>query len=280
MGLKKTLAALLILALPAITPAAPPPDTAEGILGFADELTRTGESYRAVTEYLRALHHFGTESETKNRALLGLADAYAKAGRYSDAADRLLDIDSGRMTPDLKLALGEAFLLAGRYREAAQEMLKPGAPPGAEKLGTLAWLKTASEEAPPPGADKDLIARYKAIPRKSPQTAGLLSAILPGAGHLYVDRPHDAAMAFILNGAFIYGTIEAARRDQWGLAGVLGAAELLWYSGTIIGSANGAHKWNMREEENFYRQNMKIPGLRWSGFIAPGMGGVEVSMAW
>jgi hypothetical protein len=41
------------------------------------------------------------------------------------------------------------------------------------------------------------------IQQKSPAVAGTLAAILPGAGHLYTERPRVALVAFLLNVAFI-----------------------------------------------------------------------------
>ncbi len=271
---------VLALVLAAPSARASDPSTAAGILDFADQLSDTGETYRAVTEYLRALHHFGGEPGVKKRATLGLADAYARAGRFSDAADRLFELDPADLTPDLKLARGDALMRAGRDREAVAALLAPGADPASSRLGTLAWLKAGGGDNPPPGTDAKLIAAYDAINFKSPATAGLLSALLPGAGHFYVDRPHDAAMAFILNGAFIYGTVESARRKEWGLAGILGAAEALWYSGTIIGSVNGAVKWNERARGEFFRSGREGMTLRWSAAALGDGGLMSVSLSW
>ena len=75
--------------------------------------------------------------------------------------------------------------------------------------------------------------------------------MLPGAGHLYVDRPRDAAATFLINGLFIWG--RRARPRGTGGSGGVGAAEAFWYSGAIVGSVNGAQKWNPREQERFFR---------------------------
>jgi hypothetical protein len=50
--------------------------------------------------------------------------------------------------------------------------------------------------------------------------------------------------ALAWNGLFSFALYESIRRDQLGVAVLLGALELLWYSGTIFGAVNGAQKYN------------------------------------
>jgi hypothetical protein len=58
--------------------------------------------------------------------------------------------------------------------------------------------------------------RIEEIPQKSPATAGLLAAVLPGSGHLYIERYRDAGIAFVLNAAFIWGMVEAlSMKTTW-----------------------------------------------------------------
>lgn len=268
--------ALLLFSLLISSPAwaAEPPDSPKGILGFAASLMDRGETYRAVTEYLRVVHHFGDDKEARETALKGLAAAYGKAGRWDDAAETLAALAAEYPNSDYMEEEARALYLAGRYGEAATLALKPGAGEKLIILGTLSLLKGGF--ADPTGlADRKLLEEYGALPQKSPLAAGVLSAILPGAGHLYVDRPNDALMAFLLNGAFIWGTIEAAEREQWGLAGLLGTVELFWYSGTIVGSVNGAHKWNNREKDRFLtrKETDALSGI----YLKPLPGGAAIA---
>jgi len=270
------LAAVLILLAQAAL-GAPPPESAEGILGFADSLRAGGESFRAATEYLRVLHHFDDQPPVRRRALEGLSETYAGAGRMNDAAETLWELYRLYPEQDLKMRLGEALYRAGRTVEASDLLLQGEPEPFARGLGTLAWLK-GGQGPVPTAADSKLADEFSRLPEKSPFTAGLLSALLPGAGHLYVDRPHDALMAALLNGLFLWGTFAAADRKEWGVAGVLGAAEIFWYSGTIVGSVNGADKWNRREREGFFERNLKSLKPRWS-LLSDGAGlGVAVGL--
>lgn len=260
--------------------AAPPPDSAEGVITFADSLLKSGESYRGATEYLRALHLFGEDVNLKKRALNGLILCYQRAGRWNDAAERLIELYELAPSPKYRAMLGEALYRAGRNSEAAGLLLGGESAEPGSNFGTLAWLKLGGEGALPPGADSATVEEYKNLPQKSPALAGVLSAILPGAGHLYVDRPRDALTAFLVNGVFIWGTVECVKREQWGLAGLVGAAEIIWYSGTITGSVNGAEKWNRREKDRFFEEKGPLDIRRWSVWTDGHGGGLLYGMAW
>ncbi|GAB4253036.1 tetratricopeptide repeat protein [Deferrisoma sp.] len=269
------LAALVLLALGAR--AAPPPDTAEGILSFGNALLRSGDSFRAATEYLRILHHFPDAPEAL-RALEGLGRAYALAGRWDEAAQAFGRLQELAPSAEHRRLWAGALYRAGRYAEAARAALVPDAGEEDRTLGTLARLRAGMGGAP--GERGDLRAEYEALPRKSPAAAGLLSAVLPGAGHLYTGRPRDAAVALVLNGAFLWGTWQAARADQWALAGILGALELGWYGGTITSSMNAAHKWNRREEGRFFSRWEAGALPRWDLVFLPGGGAAVATWTW
>jgi len=95
---------------------------------------------------------------------------------------------------------------------------------------------------------------YLALEKKSPRTAGTLSALVPGLGQLYVGRPRDAFVAFLLNGLFIWGIVEAVEADNWGAATALGAVELGWYSGNIYSAVSGAHKYNEKKRNHLFNK--------------------------
>ena len=91
------------------------------------------------------------------------------------------------------------------------------------------------------------------LSRKSPLLAGVLSATLPGSGQLYVGRQGDALLAFVLNGLFVVGIVEALNHNQVATAGVLSSLEAGWYASNIYGAINGAHKYNRYRTETFIR---------------------------
>jgi tetratricopeptide (TPR) repeat protein len=112
------------------------------------------------------------------------------------------------------------------------------------------------------------------IPQKKPTLAGFLS-VLPGAGHLYCDRPHDAAIAFVLNAALIGVSWEAFDRDLPWLGSLLAVTESGIYAGTIYSALNCAHKYNRDQKKAFIRhlQGLAPPALS----LAPLPGGFVLS---
>jgi tetratricopeptide (TPR) repeat protein len=90
-----------------------------------------------------------------------------------------------------------------------------------------------------------LLDRDQQLPRKSPVVAGLLSAVVPGAGHIYAGHYGDGVTSFFLNGLFIAGTVVAIRQENYAVAGAVGVVGLPFYIGNIYGAANAATKWNI-----------------------------------
>ena len=127
-----------------------------------------------------------------------------------------------------------------------------------------AWQQVSPNHRLYPAAQQ-LIAESKTgseLPRKSPVIAGILSTLLPGSGQLYNRRLGDAALAFLLNGLFIAGSIEAIQHGQLAVAGVLSFFEAGWYVGNVLGAVNGAHKHNRHATETVLQhleQRFRVP---------------------
>lgn len=280
--IRKAAAVLMfLLFLAALGQAAQPPgpSTPEGILSFARALLAGGESFRAVTEYQRFLYHF-PDHPNAPKAWEGLGRAYAEAGRWSEAAAAFRQLLRVAPGDEARWLLGAALYRGEQYQDAANILLVPEATEPEANLGTLALLRAGRAADLPPPARADLARAYAELPSKSPALAGTLSAIVPGAGHLYADRPRDALISFALNGAFLWGTYESARRELWAVAGILGFLEAGWYSGNVISAVNAAHKWNRREQGRFLRQweDQAVP--RWGLVALPGGVGAAISWRW
>ena len=89
------------------------------------------------------------------------------------------------------------------------------------------------------------------LPLKDPTTAGVMAGVLPGLGHAYCERYRDGLISFMLNGLFIWATVEAFDHDRYALGGILGFLELGWYSGNIYSAVNCAHKHNRKVRDDF-----------------------------
>ena len=246
------------------------------MLSFADHLFQKGDYYRAITEYERVLFHYPGHQAAKT-ARFQIAEAYLRGERYDQAIERFREIS--RDLPDDETGrkayfqLGEAWYQKREYGSAEdvfssyiERYPADGRADAARiKLGWSLLRQGKWQEATnafrkvpvssPLHAQAEGLAAgapdYPARPVKSPALAGGLSAVLPGAGQLYNGRPGDALVSFLLNGAFIWATVEAFRNDNNVTGGILLFFESGWYLGNIYNAVNGAHKYNRRSEQQF-----------------------------
>lgn len=93
------------------------------------------------------------------------------------------------------------------------------------------------------------IREYQAGRDKKPVVGGLLG-LIPGMGFAYAGEYGNALRSLILNSLFIYGMVHTAERDQWGGFAVITFFELTWYSGSIYGGVDAAHRYNRRRLED------------------------------
>jgi hypothetical protein len=226
-------------------------------LGFADHLLDTGDNYRAIGEYKRYLFDF-PDGDRRDEAELKIGIAYLRGERYPEAA-LFFDLLATKAADPTRRALclfgeADARYLQGEYGVAANGLRLLGADDAApvevrSRAKYLAgWAALFSHDAPgareafqSAGADPRFGLKAR---RAFADVAGLMSAVVPGAGYLYLGQPGIAAAAFAWNGLFGVGVADAAIHHLWGVTAVLAVFETMWYGGAIFGSVSGAHKYN------------------------------------
>ena len=249
----------------------------EQVLAFADHLFDQGDYYRAITEYerfvfmfsddikvpevelriarcclegkkaelarrhLRALVEKQPDTPTARRAALMLAESYHAEGAYGPAATELDQYLSAYPSAENKDAVrlfdGMCHFQAGE-NDLAKEVL-------GEVTSTSSLHKASADLTTE-------MEKYSNLPRKSPAVAGALSAVLPGAGQVYVGRRQDAVLAFVLNGVLIWAAYESFDNGENVTGVLLSAVETGWYFGNVYNAMNGAYKFNRRERERFF----------------------------
>ncbi len=250
--------------------------TAEKLLSFADHLFEQGDYYRAITEYERVIFLY-PELPLARSARLQIAVCYFKGNKLDVAIARFRDLAQSYSGEEVGrkalFLLGEACFQNRDYAEAADVFRKYIATyPGDERIDAarvkLGWSllrqgkwQEAAEEfrSIPAGSSLRTQAEWYAaeaetypdVPKKSPALAGSLSAVLPGAGQLYIDRPGDAAASFLVNGAFLWATVEAFRRGDDAVGGIFLFFEAGWYTGNIYNAVNGAYKYNRISQQQY-----------------------------
>lgn len=245
-------------------------------MGLGDYFFADGDYYRAITEYQRFLFFFPASLRAEE-ARWKIASSYFQGKKWDEAlsaADELL-----KRHPSSPWA-AEAILLKGRCWMEKKEFsqarhhftrakeVSPGSPAAQEAqwqsavsyLQEQRWKEAAAEfrrvdreSKLYPRAERwaQGMDRIEEVPQKSPVTAGVLAAVLPGAGHLYDERYRDAGIAFVLNAAFIWGMVEAFDHKNYAVGGILTFFELGWYSGNIYSAISGAHKYNQGKKKEY-----------------------------
>lgn len=247
--------------------------TEEIQLKVADAFMAEGEYYRAVTEYKKFIILFpGSKKEDYAEFRIGLA--YFRGDEYEPAARSFASVGAryagSRYAPEAAYYEGVSYVLLNQPDRAEAAFDKAlAADPASEYARTSLLGKSLIEfdRKDIPGCRRQLerfLADYpqddkagkvrdavtlldlnREPAQKSPVTAGILSALIPGSGHIYAGRYGDGITAFFLNGLFIAGTVVAANDDNYAVAGIVGVIGLPFYIGNIYGAANAAAKYNV-----------------------------------
>jgi len=265
--------------------AAFPPETARAqqdagtgtsVYDFGLHLFRLEDYYRAITEFKRFSLWFPHDArQPASQLLIGLALQEDKA--YDDAFTHFqhwpVTDDPTDATRVAAFKLGELRFLQGQYRQAGlyfQGFLDTY-PDGALVSRTrymlgLSWaldgqfsqaqqaLETVPGRDPLAQRALALQAELRLAPPpqlKSPQVAGILSGILPGAGHLYAGKPLQALTAFALNGAFLAGAAYAIHEKLNVTGAILLFFETGWYLGGMHSAREAAREANRRQQRAF-----------------------------
>lgn len=259
-------------------PESPADDTSDRQLQFAENLFKEGDYYRAITEYKRFMFYFPGDARLE-KASFRIGESYYRAKRWTEAIDAFTEFitrypKSSMVNDALWLkglsekkskhyddALSTFVLLANR--DTGDWRSKAFYESALLYIDREEWGKAKDAFVRIPGdsylfPSAKLIAsgleRMSDLPLKSPAVAGGLAAVLPGAGHLYVERPRDALVAFLLNGTFIIAAVELFRHDEYVAGGIVTFFEVGWYTGNIYSAVNSAHKYNKNVQDEFIRQ--------------------------
>lgn len=261
--------------------------TPDQLWTFANQLMREGEYYRAITEYHRFRFLYPNEPRS-GIALYHIGASFYRGKSYAEALQTFREVV--QQYPDTayakqaQLFQGESLLQQTKYAAAEQVYRSIIEESGNDKTISYAhyqlgwsklyqrqWQAASDEWAQIPSTDPLYLAAQQLglesragsrLPKKSPSLAGLLSGVLPGSGQLYNNRFGDAVLAFLLNGLFVAGSIQAINQGEFAIAGVLSFFEAGWYIGNIYGAVNGAHKHNRHTTESVLRnleQRFRVP---------------------
>ena len=191
------------------------------------------KNYEKAVDSFKGLAEGGGKQETREEAEVWLLTSLLKQGRYSTA--RLRCDDFLNRYPDSQLRDKVQYQKAWSYlKESEWDAAK-------ETFVTIDPNSSIYRPARELIHETEKLSRQKT---KSPATAGILSAFLPGSGYIYAGKWQTGIAAFIINGVFVGASIEAFDNDLPIIGSIIGIVELGWYSGTVYGSINSTREYN------------------------------------
>lgn len=256
------------------------PALAQDREAFARSLLAEGDYYRAITVY-KELAFFSPDPAERARHRYTIGKAYRLAQRHDLTVATLApllarsDLDpSLQARARLQLALGYLGSGVPALAEQQLQLAAQGGEAGRASLylGLLRLEIRQDQEAPAYFAaaaqDSDEATRLLALqlkeqtlalpnlPSRSPAFAAVLSALLPGAGQVYVGHSADALQAFGFTGVFGFATYLAYERDHerggsYLLTGTAALITAIFYTANIYGAARTARYFNERQRELF-----------------------------
>jgi len=85
--------------------------------------------------------------------------------------------------------------------------------------------------------------RYERGWGRVPWVGGVLG-IVPGLGYMYSGEYANGLRSLLLNGLFMYAMVHTAEREQWGAFAAVTFFELTWFTGSVYGGVDAAHRYN------------------------------------
>jgi tetratricopeptide (TPR) repeat protein len=251
---------------------------ADSQFGFAQHLFTEGHFEHAADEFDRFIYFFPNDDRV-TAALFQKGMSFYRANRFQEAQSIFSQLEKQerqseyRSRGTLMIAACQSQLNDVQGAVASLQRLIENTREATvkdEAWYQLAWLmietanwqkaKIAFQQLSPTGSDKyqsgkllSALDTTDTIPQKNPNIAGFFS-IIPGAGHLYCERPRDATIAFFLNIALTTAAWQAFDQEMPWLGGLLSFVEIGVYSGTVYSAVSSAHKYNRQKTIDFIEQ--------------------------
>jgi tetratricopeptide (TPR) repeat protein len=242
-------------------PGHPRQPAAELLIGLA---WQEDQAYDEAFTHFQRWHLADAPTDASRVAAFKLGELRFQQGQYRQAVGHFQDFletyPEGPLVTHSKYMLGLSWALEGQVSQAQQ---------------VFATLPARDPLAQQALALQDELRLAPAPQRKSPQVAGVLSGVLPGAGHLYAGKPLQALTAFVLNGVFLAGAAYAFHEKLEATGAILLFFETGWYLGGIYSAMDAARAANRQQQQAFtdhLRATYAPPVLTLQRLQAPGLG--------
>lgn len=220
-------------------------------LSFAKET----DLYRAISCFKRALFLMPKSASLRQQEVLyHILLSYYMGKKYANVihtfeTSTLQHVDSSFAAyQDLSTILYDAYRQIGEDQKAANilRIISSFQPEKAQRLQASTYLRQAKLEKLSDAFTEEkteLKKKYSSL-KKSPQTAQILNALLPGSGYFYLGQKQTALTSFLLNGLFIAASHHFFKNKNNAAGIITSSFEFGWYFGGIHGAALGAKKYN------------------------------------
>lgn len=243
-------------------------ETDEGVYGYARSLEHEQDYYRAIGEFKR-LRFFAVDSAYRDLATYEMGRCYLLAGRNFEAEQTFRDLSSesrtGPQADSSRMYLGLSQFQQGRLRDARNSWVTVlelrGCPlRGQAALSTVVSLLYEGDATEGRRVGGELLATplldSLLKPKPALRSVGLaaaLSAVLPGAGHIYAGRPVDGLISLVAEAAAGWLFYRGIKSRNVLVAFADGAVAVGFYSGGIYGAALAARHHNDRVNLEYHR---------------------------
>lgn len=244
-------------------------------LFLGDHFAREGDFYRAITAYKRGLALLPQKEDLRLRRHQmeqGILLSYYLGQKYQETIDffetsTLQDVDTkyvGVQTLLLTLYHSYLELHMDPKAEAILCRIEHLSPDTAEDLRLFARLKRGEVAA----LEKDplLFQDYRRL-EKSPRTARIWNALVPGAGYWYVGQKKSGVTSFLINTLFTAAAYQFFHQGYPAAGAIAASMEMGWYLGGINGAGLEAQYYNHRLYEKaavqLLREKQAFPFLMW-----------------
>ena len=256
-------------------------DSPENILKFADHLYQEGDYLRAAGEYQRYLFH---SSQDADNVQYRLGMCYRRAGDTERAIASFHKLTQSSLKFAASYQIAYSYFLSGRHKNSIQFLNEAmDRTEDNDERGKLQILSTFNHLHQKRWSDAErmlgtpkirdeelsqtaLTLRANAqegmyLPRRSPALAGLLSAVVPGAGKLYCGQYGDGIYSLFLAG--VTGLLAWDGFQENGVHSVrgwiFGSAFGIFYAGNIYGSTIAARVYNHQLETDLLKRLPAVP---------------------
>jgi len=258
-------------------------NTPKGMLEFADHLADTGDFYRAITEYKRALFYF-PNYDKKEWIQFEIGKNYFMGGRMSQAKDWFIPLTAEQNRLGLLannwLALtyfeAEEFVNSERLFSELKDRKDRDVPASdyylyimmsrfyqkkfKEAFSDHQNLLTTMDKKKDILLHKFLDQSRKPmqeaaqLDKKSTTIAVILGIILPGAGHLYLGEWDNALVSFLLVGSMGILAYDGFARNSPVQAGIFTTLGTGFYAGSIYSAYRQTQKFNIYFGDVYIRE--------------------------